>query len=139
MACSSYITVLSLAATIILGSAHAGDTDGKSKVYHALASIAVNLADAEMSPFIQTIRSFAASRNFRLVLGGYPKFTRSVINLEIHVGRDSYFYGSNFLDANRFVLIARSHEEDSVWQPAWKELIANISLQFGEDRITQTK
>jgi hypothetical protein len=51
--------------------------------------------------------------------------------MELHVGKDSYFYGSNFRDVEKFELIARSHEPESVWQPPWNDLIARISSEFG--------
>jgi hypothetical protein len=119
-----------IAIIIVTASASAAE-DPKHEPYHALAHVVVDVANGRVDQLIQMFTEFAEARHFRLVLGAYPKGMRQVTNLELHIGRDSYFYGSNFRDAESFELIARSHETVAVWQPAWNDLIARISSEFG--------
>jgi len=105
--------------------------DRKSEAYLPLSVAIVDVSGGRVERLIQMIREFAEAHHFRLVLGAYPKLQRQVTNMELHVGKDSYFYGSNFRDIDKFELIARSHESESVWQPAWNDLIARISSEFG--------
>jgi hypothetical protein len=119
-----------IAIVIVAASASAAE-DRKPEPYLPLAHVVVDVANGRVDQLIQMFREFAEARHFRLVLGAYPKRMRQVTNMKLHIGRDSYFYGSNFRDAESFELIAHSHETVAVWQPAWNDLIARISSEFG--------
>jgi hypothetical protein len=115
---------------IVIGAASAAE-EPKHEPYAPLAHVVVDVANGRVDQLIQMFREFAEARHFRLVLGAYPKRTRQVTNMRLEVGRDSYFYGSNFRHAESFELIAHSHETIAVWQPAWNDLIERISSEFG--------
>ena len=127
---------LGLVIVIVAACAFAAD-DRKSEPYLPLAHVIVDVAGGgRVDRLIRTIQEFAEAHHFRLILGAYPKLDRQVTNMKLHVGRDSYFYGSNFRDVKNFELIAHSHESDSVWHPTWNELVVRISSEF-EVRVIQ--
>jgi hypothetical protein len=107
--------------------------------YVPLANAVITAAKSDVDTLMRTFRTFASAHKFRAEEGPFPKQGRIVANLTIYLGKDSMFYVNNFIQEDKFDLVAYSHEDERVWKMSWSELFDELSSTLGAQHIEVVK
>ena len=74
-----------------------------------------------------------------MVRGDLPKQGRSLANISVPFGDDTFFHMDNFIAEAKYYLDVYSHDELRVWRAPWNELVTRISEILGPDHVQVVK
>lgn len=101
----------------------------------------VNIAignQTEIDQVLGALREFGRMERLTISEDKILKQGRDVAQIKLERDQQTFFYMSNFGDANSFQLIAYSHVSKEVWRPLWNRLIEKVAATVGSQRISAT-
>jgi hypothetical protein len=102
-----------------------------TRPYEPLAAVSVGVDPRRAVEFTRELRQFASRNNYEYVGDDFgPTFGIGRVNAVVWVGKDSYFDATNLATGSKLIMIAHSHEAQSVWRSPWKRLLAEMRSQF---------
>jgi hypothetical protein len=102
-----------------------------TRPYEPLAAVSVGVDPSRAAEFTHELRQFASRNNYEYVGDDFGQtFGIGRVNVIVWVGKDSYFDATNLATGSKLILIAHSHEAQSVWRSPWERLLVEMRSKF---------